>query len=840
MERAVITLAAALWSLQAGALLAAPPPTVDLSKAVVVYLGSNADTIERNAVLMLRWELQKRTGINLRDVTDLPDANTPAIIVGSRERMPALPSGAMLPQPPMKDGKPAAEGYVLAVDTKARSAPSVYAIGNDRRGTLFAVGMLLRKLDWGDRKIAAPADLAISTAPAYPMRGMQLGYRRLADTYDKWDAGQYSQYLRDLICFGNNAIELIPCVSPNVQGESTPDLRTMPTTTWDNTLVVSTLCDSYDMDCWMWVPVWSAETPAGRANSLREREALFAACKRIDAVFVPGGDPGDTPAEILLPYLKDLAAALRRHHPKAGMWFSTQGFEPEKLEWTYQYLQKNQPDWLTGVVYGPWTKDTIQHMREAVPAKYPLRHYPDITHADGCQYPYPQWDPIWAWTYERQPIHPRPTQEAHVCNLYAKYFVGAIPYSDGTGDDVNKIVWDAMLWDPKADLREVLRDFGRVFVGPEFADGVADGLLMLEQDWSGSCVKNTQVPKTLAHYQAMEKRATPYAMASWRFQQQLIRAYGDAYVQQKAQFEAPLLEQAYAELAKAPKVGSEAAMAAAEKVLGEAFPPKAAARLAEAVAQPPTPGWEERVYPLAKAAYPRSPAAPEWRRRMDELAAMLYQSIGMQLNMEEYNGSDPDRGALLDTIDWPTNDGAWLLLEFWKIRRMQGEQEKLARLDEIVNWENPGPGGFYDDLGAGAWGKEPHLVLEPGWEKDPGFVESAQDEHGGPIFPLTRFSWAHQGQTLYWTPLRLRYTGLDPNATYIFKCVPGGRFSPTTQLYFNGVKFGEPFKTDVRNLKVMEFPVPRSATAGGVLEVKFEKLTGRGAQCAEAWLIKKP
>jgi len=799
----ILISSAALVCLLAGAALAAPAaPRVDLSKAVVVTASGSADRVERQAALMLRTEVEKRTGINWKEQFSLPADDVPVIIVGSMKRMPPMPEAMAI----VGTGIPVPDGYSLVVDTKARQAPTVCAIGYDKRGTLYAVGRLLRALYWWPGKVEVEAGINMSSAPATKIRGMQLGYRQLNDTVDAWDVGNYAQYVRDLIVFGNNAVELIPGLYPGAPKPADPD-PIMPLTTWDMTVAFTAVLDAYDMDVWFWLPLALRGTDEDRANTLKERASLFAACKRVDNVFVPGGDPGDTPPQVLMPYLKDLAAVLREHHPNAGLWVSTQGFEPEYLDYFYEYLQENEPDFLTGVVYGPWAKDTLQHTREAVPDKYPIRRYPDITHSKASQYPIPHWDEPWNQAYDRQPILPRPMQSAHICNVLSQYADGAIAYSDGTGDDINKIIWNVAMWNPKADVRAALIQLGRYSVGPDFAEDYADGILMLEKNWTEPTLTSAQVPKTLAHWQAMESRATPEALASWRFQQGLLRAYADGYVQARLKQEMPLLEQAYAILAKAPEMGADAAMEAAEAVLQQAAP---------------------------------AAAAPELRARILELAGMLHKSIRMQLSTELYGSSSPSRGALLDTMDNPLTDGAWLLVEFPKIREMATEQEKLARIDRLVNWEDPGPGGFYDDLGNHVNGKQPHLVMEPGWEKDPGFVVCPRDAHGGPDFPSeARLSWANQAETLYWTPLRMRYTGLDTTAQYMLRYVPGGRFSPTLQLYFDGVKMGEPVKTERHNPKVVETDVPKSATADGVLEVKWEKLEGRGAQVAEVWLIKK-
>ncbi|HQK76266.1 MAG TPA: hypothetical protein PKZ25_08715, partial [Candidatus Hydrogenedentes bacterium] len=36
----------------------------------------------------------------------------------------------------------------------------------------------------------------------------------------------------------------------------------------------------------------------------------------------------------------------------------------------------------------------------------------------------------------------------------------------------------------------------------------------------------------------------------------------------------------------------------------------------------------------------------------------------------------------------------------------------------------------------------------------------------------------------------------------------------------------------------LEFPVPRAATRDGVLELRWDRVTGRGTQIAEVWLLK--
>src|SRR5262249_19274494 len=109
---------------------------------------------------------------------------------------------------PIKGGSRATlapEGYQIKT-----AGNTVSITGNDPRGVLFGVGNLLRALRMTTRKITLPDGFNIATAPKYPVRGHQLGYRPKTNSYDAWALPMWEQYIRDLAVFGTNAIELIP------------------------------------------------------------------------------------------------------------------------------------------------------------------------------------------------------------------------------------------------------------------------------------------------------------------------------------------------------------------------------------------------------------------------------------------------------------------------------------------------------------------------------------------------------------------------------------------------------------------------------------------------------
>lgn len=171
--------------------------------------------------------------------------------------------------------------------------------------------------------------------------------------------------------------------------------------------------------------------------ALNEWGEIYRRLPRIDAILVPGGDPGDTRPRFLLPMLAQQTALLKQYHPNAQMWISAQGFSQEWLVEFITILQTETLPWLSGVVYGPWCHMTLQEFRQLIPAQYPVRHYPDITHSLDCQDPVPEWDIAFALTEGRETINPRPRQEKIIFDQMGDAVIGFLTYSEGCNDDVN-------------------------------------------------------------------------------------------------------------------------------------------------------------------------------------------------------------------------------------------------------------------------------------------------------------------------------------------------------------------------------------------------------------------
>ena len=381
-------------------------------------------------------------------------------------------------------------------------------------------------------------------------------------------------------------------------------------------------------------------------------------------------------------------------------------------------------------------------------------------------------------------------------------------------------------------------DYSRFFFGWDIGEKVRKGLFMLEDNFSGSLAENEGVEKTYALWKSLEDDADDTLLANWRFQECMLRAYYDKYTRMRLLNANDIEPRVYTELCKASSIGVEKAISKARITLNE-------------------PDQNDQTDKL--------------KARIIQLGAELFESIGVQLDVPNYHATGPERGAVLDFLDTPLNNKLWLENEFDAIltgrytasmpETTDQSDVRLARLDRVVNWENPGPDGFYDDLGC-AW-KQPHLVKpKPLWDDPAGITtprEGHSFEHGEP----NRLSWTDTEDAHAGAPLSMRYEGLDPKASYRLRVTYLGRYGATIRLVadrkyeihgvyghtLNGVRYTVTYGDSAakvtpdkdnpkQEVTPIEFVVPQEATQDGKLELDWQRITGRGIQVAEVWLIK--
>ena len=386
---------------------------------VTVVTGNAALTNgERSAVKILTEEVQKRTGLNWQVSSTCPAAGD--VIILKREGMNIKGAPAFSREPELSR-KP--ESFRI-VSSGQPGRTVILIEGLDSRGVLFGAGKLLRMLQYNKGSVSLKSGLALAESPAKEIRGHQLGYRNTANSYDEWSPEQYEQYIRELVIFGANSIESIPIFNE----EKSPHFKIPPD---EMNARISAICETYDLDYWMWVPAqMDLNDKDKRRKYLETFEKICNYSVRINGVFFPGGDPGNNPPELVLPLLEDMAVILKKRHPKAGIWLSLQNFTAEQSRYVYKYVQEKLPVWMGGLVTGP-SSPPVEETRAALPSRYKLRYYPDLTHNVRCDSPIPWWDPAFNLTLGREAVNPRPYFFAAVYKAIEQYTDGFISYSDG-------------------------------------------------------------------------------------------------------------------------------------------------------------------------------------------------------------------------------------------------------------------------------------------------------------------------------------------------------------------------------------------------------------------------
>ena len=170
-----------------------------------------------------------------------------------------------------------------------------------------------------------------------------------------------------------------------------------------------------------------------------------------------------------------------------------------------------------------------------------------------------------------------------------------------------------------------------------------------------------------------------------------MTAYFDAHVQARFEFEMQQQQAAHRALEQAPRTGSAKALAAARASFGTSNTDAEVA------------SWHVSVLKLA-------------HRINATLGASVLQSQATDLDLESF----------------PTtfNDKTFITWEASRIANMTNETARLVAIAEIVYWDVPRLGGFFDRLGSAGVlnGQAPHLDTGEGGGSDPAFYFTPHHE----------------------------------------------------------------------------------------------------------------
>lgn len=495
------------------------------------------------------------------------------------------------------------------------------------RGLIYAIGRVLRSLTAVQGEIRVSEAAQGSFAPCMGVRGHGIGYTDMSNSYEAWSAEQLRRYLLELMYFGLNTVETSFARTDKRTALMQYDFK-------DAFRILSEYCEKYDLDVTVWYSLCRARSDE---ETVADMLAVYGDMPKITSLFIPGGDPGDLLPEEFVQRCVAIKRAFAPRFPGIQLWPSAQA-PHEYPDWRERFaaVMAACPPEIDGVIFGPNHAMPLDDLRRTVDIRYPLQHYPDITHNVRCEtpvhYPRDDWHFAWAATLSRESVNPRPREYRVLHQRTRQYVKGQISYSEGVHDDVNKAVWSGLDFDFYADPATLLREYARLFFCGADDGVVADAILGLEQNWACDPLENPCVEPTYALFEQL-LRDNPALADNWRFGLLRFRAVCDKIVRDRRIFETALIRRAGLAVA-------QNRLAEAEAILASDF--------------------DEDYRTLRQSLFP--------------MAEKLFAQIGIQLDVAHFKGLNWERGCVLDTIDMPVTDRRYLLQ---KIRAGLSQQDLL-------------------------------------------------------------------------------------------------------------------------------------------------------------------
>jgi uncharacterized protein (DUF1778 family) len=803
------------------------------STQLAIVTGAKSTGPELKAAKILEHRILKRSSVTVTRTEEqdenakkaIADSDT-VFVVGTPEGSQLVAKlmgelGAALPTLPNSD-RIHPESFAVksgAVDGKNY----VVIAGADPRGTLYGVGWVLRAMTYlPDTVLIPPMD--VRDKPAFSMRGGNpTGPGSRARQYGNLRPRTHEEHIEmmeDLILLGTNTyggdFDLIRSYGMlTVFSRKANEMPPGFPKEWyaDGGRESRYVCPSI---------------PEARKALLESFDEMFGKAPDYDFFKTKSGDPGGCRCDKCMPWggtyirlLHEIAGILHKYHPETKILATNQDLTSEGDQAIFDYLNSQDSSWLHAIHYGPAADQMQTYIRGPVHPQWfeyegfgPLSNYlklryhelphstnislfSDITHWMQSQFAVPHPDVALAAIYSRRSWNARPRNFAKVGREILNYALGDIPYSEGMHDDFNKWFWYRLLWNPQQDAESITHEYCRYWFGPKAADEMTEAIFVMEQTLEEPVVDNPEIAKAVELVRSAGAKIPENLRASdyrWRIISQ--KALVDRYIQLKLQQGEALKDKAGRILAR----------------VNDSSNPRALLTEAASVLEKP-------------ANTPQMNAVLEEARKLgEESNKIIGYRVPATFFVEEYDLAEV--GWWKKTLDRALVDGN------------NSTMKNVAKM--ILDYENPGEGGFYDNLG---WPNDPkHLVRgEWLWGFMP-FPGPAKRSHYNLAYTMVEPSG-----------VSLTYESLDSKAQYVVRISIGIHLEESEEadilrgvelkegIQADGQVVSEEFAIPRNDVIIREFDVPRGATKDGKLEITLTNsspaLPITGAY--EVWLMRK-
>lgn len=844
-------------------------------RSAEIRIGQRAGTVEVNTAQLLLNRLTELGGPEVTLTTEGQTAQAASdsllILFGvpvNHDELTAFFDAERIP--PLTQLTPGPEGFLVEAHFDA-PRPVLIAAGIDPRGTLYAVGEILRQGILEPSSVILPSNLSVRSAPAFEVRGTQYGQSHIAKSKAKvrdWTTEETQRVILDYALAGANTFEASP-------GPMYDFLRSYG-------LMVQT---GFGANTGGGPPEWEAKESIGRTGYLclsvpdavqaqiDRCEAEFKDAPAYDFIKFHGGDGGGCECDLCDPYgltfikvVEQMAAVIHKYHPETRIWFTNQKFDDADDQAIFKYLQEEPRDWLWAWGYGPgsdamsWQPGHRQTHRmdlfrypgfgpfdrynqeimHQLPPQQTLMHFNENTHwrysQHGYAQMYPRADkngdlPPW-WNhfiYERRPdqaltmVYDRLTFYAWpryyhwVFGEVVRYGAGDTTHSSGHHDHFNQWMWQRLLWAPRTSVEDVVDEYCRTWFGSEAAPHMADALFQLEvnlEEDPGTPI--TEKDGIDRYYDlvktAGEKIPRHLRDTHWLWREYMQKGALDKYIKLSVQQQTALQNRVEKQVEKALKSDN------LDKTIDMILP------------------WFDDLEDTRAMAGLREEAG-----RLGEESNALF-----GVRSEGYFNLEHDYIGL-----------GWLKRQLERARAEDDAADKRDLLNMIVAYENPGEGGYYDNLGT--FNPAPNVVKGYPYDHGQPYVAPMLDEGNRPSQRSMHFTQDEaQGVSLH-------YRGLDPGAAYTIRFTLvrpwyQDRYAfrmnqKSESIYADDLMIANNIEIPLQMSDFFTFAIPKEATQDGEVVIRFEKAPdvangdrvtveqwrnsgGWGTIVSEAWLMK--
>ncbi|QDU44761.1 hypothetical protein Mal52_32470 [Symmachiella dynata] len=841
-------------------------------ESVTIRVGAEADSVELKVAELLQQRIAEPSGLPTRVERTAGDGPTNSLLI-----LLGIPAHHSELQKQLEDDQipaltqrdPGPEGFLVKM---LADNDVLLAAGVDQRGVLYAAGEILRQLDIKEKSVEIPDTLDVRTAPAFAIRGTQYGQsgvaKKLAKVRD-WTPAETQRVILDYALAGANTFSTGP--GPMFDFIKSFGLMTQ---------------GGFGANTGPGPPEWNAKesigrigylclsVPEARTAQLKRCEDQFRSSPTYDFVKFHGGDGGGCECDLCDPYglkfiklVEKMAAIIHKYHPTTKIYFTNQKFDNADDNAIFEYLQEQPRDWLWGWGYGPGSDATSwqpghrqthrmdlfrypgfgpyglypREILRQLPPRHQLVYYNEITHWRYAQHAYIQMYPradrdgelpprtSGHEIYERRPdqgltmVYDRLTFYAwprfyhRVFNDLMRYGVGDITHSSGHHDHFNQWMWQRLLWAPRTSVEDVVDEYCQTWFGREAAPLMAEAIFQLEENLEEApatpLIEKEGIDRNfILVSQAKDEIPEIHLRNNWLWRLFMQKAALDKYTQLAVRQQTELQTGIENSISKALAGGDVAA------------------------------------------------AIDHSLANLDALA----ESAEMALLREEAGKLGEESNALFGV----RNEGyfnlkhdfiglGWLRRQLEQAKQANGT-DQVELLKMIVDYENPGPGGFYDNLGTN--NRAPHVVKGYPYDHGQPYVSMMLSEGNRPSQRSMHFTQDEsKGVTL-------KYHDLDPNARYRvrftfvrpwYQSRYAERMNQKSQtILADDLVLAEDQPLPERMSEFFTFDIPQTATRDGELTIQLRKAKdvangprvereqwrnsgGWGTLVSEVWLMKQ-